>query len=179
METQVQTVGDFLHLAQQMNEEQFLADFPYPVLIEKVGGFPHQHPSLLSGTVLVTPNDIPSSAGASTESDILAAKVFALRKKASSIGTDVYVGRAPTNDVMLTSPSVSKSHAQVTPVAESGDYHLVDMFSSNGTFLNGQKIHPFEKHQLRDHDEIALGPDYLLIYYSPQGFYELLKSLTG
>jgi pSer/pThr/pTyr-binding forkhead associated (FHA) protein len=48
------------------------------------------------------------------------------------------------------------------------------MFSSNGTYLNGKKINPFEKHQVEDHDEISFGTEYKLLYYSPQVFYEML-----
>jgi pSer/pThr/pTyr-binding forkhead associated (FHA) protein len=105
------------------------------------------------------------------------AKVFALRKKPGSIGVDIFVGRAPTNDIILPNPSVSKSHAHFTPVPETDRLQLVDMFSSNGTFLNGQKIHPFEKHQVEDYDEIRFGPDYLLIYCTPRIFYQMLKSI--
>ena len=53
------------------------------------------------------------------------------------------------------------------------------MFSSNGTFLNGQKIHPFEKHQVKDYDEISFGPDYRLIYCAPPTFYRMLKSIKA
>jgi pSer/pThr/pTyr-binding forkhead associated (FHA) protein len=53
------------------------------------------------------------------------------------------------------------------------------MFSTNGTYLNGKKIDPFEKHQVDDHDEISFGANYQLVYYSPGAFYEMLIGLKN
>ena len=178
MEAEGKTVAYYLEQAQSMEEEEFTTTFNHPVLIEKLGVFPHEALSLLSGTVIVQNNfDVTKLAAEAVEQDILTAKVFPLRKRPGSMGTDIFVGRAPTNDIILASRSVSKSHAQFTPIPDTGTYEIADMFSSNGTFLNDQKIHPFEKHQVNDRDKIRFGPDYLLIYCSPRAFYEVLKSL--
>ena len=168
------TVAQYAELALSMTETEFIGKVTRPVLIEKIGFFGQGHQSPLSGTVVVrdtmeTPrrDDIHFSQ----------AKVFALRKKPGSIGVDIFVGRAPTNDIILPNPSVSKSHAHFTPGPGTDQLQLVDMFSSNGTFLNGEKIHPFEKHQVEDYDEIRFGPDYLLIYCTPRILYQILKSI--
>jgi pSer/pThr/pTyr-binding forkhead associated (FHA) protein len=50
----------------------------------------------------------------------------------------VTIGRTPDCDVYANSLSVSRSHAQVW--FEDGQYHVLDLNSSNGTFLNGRKI---------------------------------------
>ena len=182
MEEEVKTVADYLELSQDMGEEEFVSSFSLPVLIEKIGIFPHENEdtSLLSGTVLVhEQSDLWESEGESDDQDIRDARVFLLQKKAGSMGPNIFLGRAPTNDIVLAGVSVSKSHAQVTHIADTGRYQIADMFSSNGTYMNGEKIHPFEEHQLDDHDQISLGPHYHLIYHSPQALYELLASLRN
>ena len=48
------------------------------------------------------------------------------------------VGRAPTSDITLTHPSVSWEHALLRPRANL--LHLEDLGSTNGTFVNGNRI---------------------------------------
>jgi hypothetical protein len=157
-----------------MTETEFTAQITRPVLIEKIGFFGQGHLSPLSGTVVV--RDTLEMRRAD-DVHLSQARVFTLRRKPGSIGVDIFVGRAPTNDIILPNPSVSKSHAHFTPAPGTGCLQLVDMFSSNGTFVNGKKIHPFEKHQVEDYDEISFGPDYVLIYCTPRVFYQMLKGI--
>ena len=180
MEDGVKTAANYLELSQDMSEEEFVRSFSSPSLVEKIGIFPHENEdaSLLSGTVLVhEQSDLWESESEPDDQDIRDARVFLLQKKAGSMGPNIFLGRAPTNDIVLAGVSVSKSHAQVTHIADTGRYQIADMFSSNGTYMNGEKIHPFEEHQLKYHDQISLGPHYHLIYHSPQALYELLASL--
>ena len=182
MEEGVKTVADYLELSQDMGEEEFVSTFSLPVLIEKIGIFPHEdeETSLLSGTVLVNEqSDLWESEDEPDDQDIRDARVFLLQKKAGSMGPNIFLGRAPTNDIVLAGVSVSKSHAQVTHIADTGRYQIADMFSSNGTYVNGEKLHPFVEHQINDYDPISLGPHYHLIYHSPQAFHELLVSLRS
>jgi pSer/pThr/pTyr-binding forkhead associated (FHA) protein len=51
------------------------------------------------------------------------------------------------------------------------------MNSTNGTFVNGEKLLPSVKKSLRDADEVAFGPGAKLIFFTAPGFCELLKEL--
>jgi hypothetical protein len=174
MDNALTTVAQYADLALRLAEADFTSKTPHPVLIEKIGFLAQGNLSPLSGTIVV--RDIAETPRLG-DVDILRAKVFVLRKKQGSIGVDIFVGRAPTNDIILPNPSVSKSHAHFTPMPGTDRFQVVDMFSSNGTLLNGKKIHPFEKHPVADYDEIGFGPDYLLIYCSPRAFYQLLRRI--
>ncbi len=48
------------------------------------------------------------------------------------------LGRDPQNDVVLDSPSVSRFHAQIERIGQR--YRIRDLHSSNGTFVNEQRI---------------------------------------
>jgi len=52
--------------------------------------------------------------------------------------TLIQIGRDAGNDVVLSSPSVSRFHAQVEQVGQR--YRVVDLRSSNGTFVNGELV---------------------------------------
>lgn len=48
------------------------------------------------------------------------------------------IGRQPNNDICLTDPKVSKHHAKI--IEEKGHYRLVDLASTNGTYVNGKIV---------------------------------------
>jgi hypothetical protein len=169
----------YLESEEVMSGDESITTLAYSVLVEKVEIVSLDHAPLLSGTKLLKDDrDVLHPITDSNELISNTAKVFELRKRSGSLVTDIFVGRAPTNDIVLANPWVSKSHLRFISILGTKHYKLVDMFSSNGTYLNGKKIYPFEKHQVEDYDEISLGT-YKLIYYSPQAFYEMLIGLKA
>ena len=64
------------------------------------------------------------------------------------------IGRGKTNDLVLEDTRVSRTHAMLRPSSRSS-YFLLDLGSSNGTFLNGKLVTiPAE---LKDGDAITIG----------------------
>jgi hypothetical protein len=59
-------------------------------------------------------------------------KIFELVKDVVTVGRDV------NNDVVLNDAEVSRNHARLT--AQSGGYLIEDLASTNGTFVNGQRL---------------------------------------
>jgi pSer/pThr/pTyr-binding forkhead associated (FHA) protein/soluble lytic murein transglycosylase-like protein len=66
----------------------------------------------------------------------------------------VRLGRKPDNDVVFQDKVVSSYHAEIR--FSGGRYTLVDLDSTNGTFLNGRRIH---REPLDDRDSVQLGED--------------------
>lgn len=65
----------------------------------------------------------------------------------------VAVGRAPrVNSIALDDPSVSAQHFKIVPKDE--DFYVVDLDSSNGTFVNGERV---RVHKLHNGDTIVAG----------------------
>jgi len=73
------------------------------------------------------------------------------------------IGKAQHNRVVLSDPTVSSTHAIV--LARDGGYNIVDLGSSNGTFVNGRKLGN-ESHTLQHGDKIQLGQA-LLTFRNP------------
>ena len=62
------------------------------------------------------------------------------------------IGRSPANTIPLQDPLISKTHAKI--VREGTDFHLVDLHSSNGSYVNER---PVATCRLFNGDEISVG----------------------
>jgi len=65
----------------------------------------------------------------------------------------VSIGRDPSNPIAPADPFVSQRHCSIECDSK-GRFHIVDLGSRNGTFVNGL---PVGKRDLRHGDEIRLG----------------------
>jgi adenylate cyclase len=74
------------------------------------------------------------------------------------------IGRAALNTVVVDSPKVSRLHS-VIHLEENGAFWLIDLGSSNGTFLNKRRIH--EPVRLRHQDEINIGGN-VFMFHQPR-----------
>ena len=77
----------------------------------------------------------------------------------------VTIGRADNNTIVLTDPRVSRLHAQIEWREFRKEFVLSDLGSSNGTFLNGNKIPSLEERALHDWDKIRVTSAVLTIRF--------------
>ncbi|MFO1519045.1 MAG: FHA domain-containing protein [bacterium] len=73
------------------------------------------------------------------------------------LGENTSIGRSPSNDIVLKEAKVSRQHAAINFIR--GSHVIVDLKSSNGILVNGEKV---EEHVLQDGDEISVGSFKLL-----------------
>ena len=84
----------------------------------------------------------------------------------------IQIGRDPTNDVVISSPNVSRFHAQIERVGQR--YRVEDLRSSNGTFVNGERIEgsmwlkPEDTIRIGQH-RLVMGRDQLVKYDDSNG----------
>jgi pSer/pThr/pTyr-binding forkhead associated (FHA) protein len=65
------------------------------------------------------------------------------------------IGRRSSNDIAIADPYVSGSHAVIT--ASEGSFTYTDVGSTNGSFIDGERLNPNEPRQISDGDEITIG----------------------
>jgi signal transduction histidine kinase len=73
------------------------------------------------------------------------------------------LGRQPGLQIVLDAPEVSRQHARVTPAQ--GRFFVEDLGSSNGTYLNRLRLR--ERAELRDLDELQVGPFHFVFHGGP------------
>ena len=69
-----------------------------------------------------------------------------------SLDRTIQIGRSPSNDIVLKEPKVSRKHAEIQYIG--GKYILLDLESSNGTFVGGKRV---SEQVLQPNDEIVIG----------------------
>lgn len=72
---------------------------------------------------------------------------------------DITIGRTATNDIAIDNLAISAHHATVYSTASGPE--LVDMKSTNGTFVNDKEI---DRHHLQDGDIITIGKHQILFF---------------
>ena len=78
--------------------------------------------------------------------------------------SSVIAGNSDAVDIKLENRFVSRRHFQVR--FESDVFYISDLGSTNGTYLNGNKLNPNEEQILRDGDMVGLGVDEVLLFFS-------------
>jgi predicted component of type VI protein secretion system len=76
----------------------------------------------------------------------------------------IFLGRDFANEIVINDPEVSRRHARLT--AQTGGYILEDTGSTNGTFVNGQRL--LGPHLLRPGELVSFGGSVLLSYEALQ-----------
>lgn len=76
---------------------------------------------------------------------------------------EIVIGREDSVDITIPASAVSRRHARL--LQEGEQYALEDLGSSNGTFVNGEKL--IQRRILNSGDKIRLGQIINLVYYAP------------
>lgn len=99
---------------------------------------------------------VSESTNPSHDTSAVTAKLTVI--KGSHVGTSfpikgvLSIGRAESSTVVLKDAKVSRQHAQIKQ--QGREYIIIDLNSSNGSFVNGEKI---DEHVLTNGDEIKIG----------------------
>ncbi len=166
------TVKQYLEAFLELGESAFLEKYNHPFLLypgkHGHGGFRSYHTQMADRTQ-----------GANLAGSGKPLRDFMVLSPASSakgkVPNKLLVGRSDDKDLSIDHSTVSKRHAFIIK-DESGSYKLGDAGSTNGTFLNGQRVETGEPVFIKDGNILSFGDcDYL--YYSPRGFIDILARI--
>lgn len=71
--------------------------------------------------------------------------------------TSLKIGRAPDNQLVIQDPQSSSHHAEVAPGYGGNGYQVTDLNSTNGTFVNEQRLAPNTPRPLNTGDVVRIG----------------------
>ena len=112
---------------------------------------------------LATPSEIAAHLGGFFSPRLIGVMPSGEKIEATLDQLETEIGKAPHNRIVLSDPTVSGTHAIV--LARDGGYNIVDLGSSNGTFVNGRRLGN-ESQVLQHGDKIQLGQA-LLTFRNP------------
>jgi hypothetical protein len=114
------------------------------------------------------------------QTDILETRAIEIRKKNSDTSSNIItIGRAPDNDIVIYDKMVSKFHASLYISSPKIGIYVVDIGSTNATYLNNQKLVPYKMYVLSDGDEMIYGVKTRFLYLSAAALYRFLSELIS
>ena len=105
--------------------------------------------------------------------------VLPVRKRpdANAFAMMVTLGRAPNNDLVLDHQKVSKFHAYFNETGS--DWFITDGNSSNGTFVNGERLKPGDRTPIGDNTDLSFSQFLSYRFVLPGSMYEHIQSLKS
>ncbi len=89
---------------------------------------------------------------------------------------ELTVGRQPDCDLVVNEPSVSKRHAKLCWHGPEAGCTVVDLHSSNGTFINAKELPSGGELHVRDGDLLGFGDATFAFLYAPS-FYAKIQRI--
>src|SRR5262245_30866371 len=87
------------------------------------------------------------------------------------------IGRKLTNDIVVSDPSASRNHAEITLDPESRQPAIFDLGSTNGTYLNRKRLDGPQP--LRDRDVVRIGTCLISVRFVDAGERENSRPVSG
>jgi hypothetical protein len=85
---------------------------------------------------------------------------------------EIFVGSGDGSHLIVNESSVSKKHLRI--IFQTGQWFVIDQDSTNGSFLNGQRLVPWVKAEFNFFDTVTLGAHISLVYMETPEDYETL-----
>lgn len=100
-----------------------------------------------------------------------------VKREVNKFASMITLGRAANNDMRIALPSVSKFHAYFTHVPRDDTWWIADANSSNGTFVNGEKLKADKgRTKLEPGSAIRFGPDVVARFFDAKSFHTFLTT---
>lgn len=179
IDTEIKSLGDFHEDVIRFELDEFIGEHGRAFLVHHGPLGKMQFTREKKKTLVFENPAVPAEGTFSPEADYL---VFPLHAGPlmDGFGETISIGRSEVNDVVIPDASVSAFHAfaQVEP---GGSLRLQDMNSTNGTFINGQRVPSQDSGDplpLRSGDRVRLGSVTLTCLMAKE-FRNLVNGLLG
>jgi hypothetical protein len=93
-----------------------------------------------------------------------------------SVDTWMQVGRTADSEIMINDYTISKMHARVRHAMGRGGYLMEELGSTNGTWVNGERLVKNAPMQIQSSDTIRFGR-HIFTFYLARDFYTFLTEV--
>ena len=100
-----------------------------------------------------------------------------IRKTRSLYANMVTIGRTEASDIPIKNHNVSKFHAYFSK--DEDHFYLVDSGSTNGTWVNGNKLDAHKKTPIQNGDFLMFSKAIESWFYNTEGFYTYLGTMKN
>lgn len=171
----------YLTTFEDLSWPEFFTAFPSGFLVEKSERFLDKNVMFQFLTDVVEDEHVLQQLQNGTvRTAVLNSRVIEIAKRKDITQPNmITIGRSPDNDIVIYNKLVSRRHAYLLLNHREKKCSLIDIGSSNGTFLNGTKITPHEEYQLAEADEISVGPETRVVYFSSKAFHSFLSEIKS
>jgi FHA domain len=97
------------------------------------------------------------------------------KRDVNKFASMITLGRTANNDLRFEVGSVSKFHAYFTFVESTRQWLVTDASSSNGTFVNGQRLVPQTHRKLANRDTLGFGHAVTARFFETRAFHAFLR----
>jgi len=164
---------DCLSQFQTLSQDAFLETYQHPVLVRYGPKGERQDSKTFRTAVAESLEDLLEAEDQTSEPEVIS-----VEKQQAMFESMITCGRANNNDIVIQEIGVSRFQAWFSHRASDGRWCVADAESSNGTFVNGNRLEPEEPEPLNDGDRIAFSPRAEFRFFSPRGFYEMLRGMA-
>lgn len=168
---------EYIELMGRLDRAGFVERVGVPLLLRETGA---KRTSFAAGETKHASLHESNSGGSSLPERLVARAaelvVHEIRRKVAEGPSRVMLGRAADSDVVIGDETVSMLQS-VFQLEPDGRCTIEDMETTNGTLLNGTPLSFGAPTLLKDGDSLAMGDTRLLFFY-PQGLYDLLRPFT-
>ena len=134
----------------QIGKPSFSIKYPHPFLLKL------NDPMAVEVNTKAGEEDTLTEHLVDKQSYIEISETLALTKSLEDTYTKrITVGRSKNNDIVLLSPKVSKLHCTFQPMDNGASYHITDMGSVNGTWVNKMRLRSKRPQKLKNGDKVA------------------------
>ena len=161
-------VSEYAAELRKLGGTDFAVRYPSPVLVVKGVSGNLKESGGHGGTMITdTLDDMRQAA-------MLIGRVFLLRKGRAAAPGPITLGRTAVNDLAIPEYSISQRHCLIR--MEGGAVSLTDAGSTNGTYVNGQRLAPQRAMPLTEGLEITLGR-FVFTFHTAAGFRKMLETV--
>jgi hypothetical protein len=171
-------LAHYMPVVESASVDEFCQKFPRGFLLERFETIFDKDVIFQFSTRQFTNEDLNMCLiNGQNDTHILEARLIEINKRKGNDEFIVTIGRSSSNDIVLYNKNISKSHAFLYFPPDEKTIYIADVGSRNCSFVNDQKINPYEIYPLAENDEISFGPQTKVIYLSAAGFYQLLANI--